>query len=81
MAKVAEAGCDHGEAAFVGGGASPDTAPGTNDFSCKPAPGTRPVVLVHGLGSSAEHGWRPAGWIDLIADAGRTVACVRLGEI
>ncbi|MFM8974110.1 MAG: alpha/beta fold hydrolase [Actinomycetota bacterium] len=32
-----------------------------------------PVVLVHGLGSSAEHGWRPAGWLDLIADAGRTV--------
>ena len=30
-------------------------------------------MLVHGLGSSAEHGWRPAGWIDLIADAGRTV--------
>jgi pimeloyl-ACP methyl ester carboxylesterase len=32
-----------------------------------------PVVLVHGLGSSFEHGWRAAGWIDLIGDAGRTV--------
>ena len=32
-----------------------------------------PVVLVHGLGSSAEHGWRSAGWLDLIADAGRPV--------
>jgi pimeloyl-ACP methyl ester carboxylesterase len=32
-----------------------------------------PVVFVHGLGSSFEHGWRPAGWIDLVADTGRTV--------
>ena len=23
-----------------------------------------PVVLVHGLGSSFEHGWRAAGWIE-----------------
>jgi pimeloyl-ACP methyl ester carboxylesterase len=34
---------------------------------------TEPVVLVHGLGSSFEHGWRTAGWIDLLADAGRKV--------
>ena len=34
--------------------------------------GDAPVVLVHGLGSSGEHGWRPAGWLDLLADAGRT---------
>jgi len=34
---------------------------------------SEPVVLVHGLGSSYEHGWRPAGWIDLLADAGRRV--------
>lgn len=34
---------------------------------------TPPVILVHGLGSSFEHGWRSAGWIDLLADAGRTV--------
>jgi pimeloyl-ACP methyl ester carboxylesterase len=32
-----------------------------------------PVILVHGLGSSFEHGWRAAGWIDLLQDAGRTV--------
>jgi pimeloyl-ACP methyl ester carboxylesterase len=32
-----------------------------------------PVVLVHGLGSSFEHGWREPGWIDLLADAQRTV--------
>jgi pimeloyl-ACP methyl ester carboxylesterase len=32
-----------------------------------------PVILVHGLGSSFEHGWRSAGWIDLLADADRTV--------
>jgi pimeloyl-ACP methyl ester carboxylesterase len=34
---------------------------------------SEPVILVHGLGSSFEHGWRSAGWIDLLADAGRTV--------
>ena len=28
---------------------------------------------MHGLGSSFEHGWRSAGWIDLLADAGRRV--------
>jgi pimeloyl-ACP methyl ester carboxylesterase len=32
-----------------------------------------PVLLVHGLASSFEHGWRNAGWIDLLADAGRAV--------
>ena len=32
---------------------------------------TEPVVLVHGLGSSSEHGWRASGWIDLLRDAGR----------
>ncbi|MGH8979383.1 MAG: alpha/beta fold hydrolase [Acidimicrobiia bacterium] len=32
-----------------------------------------PVVLVHGLGSSFEHGWRAAGWIDLLEDAARPV--------
>ncbi len=32
-----------------------------------------PVVLVHGLGSSFEHGWRNAGWVDLLHDAGREV--------
>jgi pimeloyl-ACP methyl ester carboxylesterase len=35
-----------------------------------------PVVLVHGLGSSFEHGWREPGWIDLLGDAGRTVVPV-----
>jgi pimeloyl-ACP methyl ester carboxylesterase len=35
--------------------------------------GDKPVVLVHGLGSSFEHGWRTPGWIDLLADAGRRV--------
>lgn len=32
-----------------------------------------PVILVHGLGSSFEHGWREPGWIDLVADSKRTV--------
>ena len=34
---------------------------------------SEPVVFVHGLGSSFEHGWRTAGWIDLVEDAGREV--------
>lgn len=32
-----------------------------------------PVLLLHGLGSSFNHGWRRHGWIDLIEEAGRTV--------
>ena len=38
----------------------------------------QPVVLVHGLGSSFEHGWRSAGWVDLLDDAGRKVIPVDL---
>jgi pimeloyl-ACP methyl ester carboxylesterase len=34
---------------------------------------SEPVMFVHGLGSSYEHGWRTAGWIDLVQDAGRDV--------
>ncbi|HET9729645.1 MAG TPA: alpha/beta fold hydrolase [Acidimicrobiia bacterium] len=34
---------------------------------------SEPVLLVHGLGSSYDHGWRPPGWIDLLEDAGRRV--------
>jgi pimeloyl-ACP methyl ester carboxylesterase len=37
-----------------------------------------PVVLVHGLGSSFEHGWRAAGWIDLLGDARREVVGIDL---
>ena len=37
-----------------------------------------PVVLVHGLGSSFEHGWRATGWVDLLDDAGRKVIPVDL---
>ena len=37
-----------------------------------------PIVLVHGLGSSFEHGWRESGWADLIADSGREVIPVDL---
>lgn len=32
----------------------------------------RPVVLVHGLGGSTATTWGQNGWLDLIADAGRT---------
>ena len=37
-----------------------------------------PVLLVHGLGSSFDHGWREAGWGDLLTDAGKTVLPVDL---
>jgi pimeloyl-ACP methyl ester carboxylesterase len=32
-----------------------------------------PILLVHGLGTSADRTWRDNGWIDLLADTGRTV--------
>ena len=32
-----------------------------------------PVLLVHGLAASAATTWREAGWLDLLADAGREV--------
>jgi pimeloyl-ACP methyl ester carboxylesterase len=37
-----------------------------------------PVVLLHGLGSSSDHGWRAPGWIDLLAEAGRDVLAIDL---
>jgi pimeloyl-ACP methyl ester carboxylesterase len=37
-----------------------------------------PVVLLHGLGSSSYHGWRATGWIDLLAESGRTVLTINL---
>jgi pimeloyl-ACP methyl ester carboxylesterase len=39
---------------------------------------SQPVVLVHGLGSSFEHGWRATGWVDLLGDARRHVIPVDL---
>jgi pimeloyl-ACP methyl ester carboxylesterase len=33
---------------------------------------TAPVLLVHGFASSFERNWREPGWVDLLADAGRT---------
>ena len=32
-----------------------------------------PVLLLHGLATSARRTWRDNGWIDLLTDAGRTV--------
>lgn len=34
---------------------------------------SEPVILVHGLASSFEHGWRETGWVDLLRDGGREV--------
>lgn len=36
------------------------------------------VVLVHGLASSSDHGWRPSGWIDLLQEAHREVIPIDL---
>src|SRR5882757_2765330 len=38
----------------------------------------QPVALVHGVGSSFEHGWRATGWVDLLGDAGRPVVPIDL---
>jgi pimeloyl-ACP methyl ester carboxylesterase len=38
----------------------------------------QPVVLVHGVGSSFEHGWRASGWVDLLGDADRPVVPIDL---
>jgi pimeloyl-ACP methyl ester carboxylesterase len=40
-----------------------------------PAP---PVLLIHGFGSSYEHGWRHPGWADLLQESGRRVIGVDL---
>ena len=39
---------------------------------------TRPVVLVHGFGSSFAHGWVETGWVDILGDSGREVIGVDL---
>ena len=39
---------------------------------------TAPVLLVHGFASSFERNWREPGWVDLLADAGRSVIEVDL---
>jgi pimeloyl-ACP methyl ester carboxylesterase len=37
-----------------------------------------PVLLIHGFGSSFEHGWRHPGWADLLKESGRRVIGVDL---
>ena len=37
-----------------------------------------PIVLLHGLATSARRTWVETGWVDLLADAGRTVIAVDL---
>jgi pimeloyl-ACP methyl ester carboxylesterase len=37
-----------------------------------------PVLLIHGFGSSFEHGWKQTGWPDLLSEAGREVIGVDL---
>jgi pimeloyl-ACP methyl ester carboxylesterase len=45
---------------------------------CDEVADTAPIVLLHGFASSSEHGWRPAGWIDLLRESGRDVITVDL---
>jgi len=35
-----------------------------------------PIVLLHGLATSAQRTWGETGWSDLLADAGRTVVAI-----
>lgn len=51
---------------------TPDPAPQSGTATLPP------VMLVHGLGSSFDHGWRQNAWPDLLADAGRRVVPVDL---
>ncbi|MDH3754276.1 MAG: alpha/beta fold hydrolase [Acidimicrobiia bacterium] len=37
-----------------------------------------PVVLVHGLATTAERTWHQTGWLDLFADAGRRTVAIDL---
>lgn len=37
-----------------------------------------PVLLLHGLATSADRTWRDNGWVDLLADTGREVLAVDL---
>jgi pimeloyl-ACP methyl ester carboxylesterase len=37
-----------------------------------------PVVLVHGFASTSAHGWGPAGWVEMLREAGREVITVDL---
>ena len=37
-----------------------------------------PVLLIHGLGSSFEHGWQATGWVDVLEGEGRDVVPVHL---
>lgn len=37
-----------------------------------------PVLLIHGFGSSYEHGWRHPGWVDLLQESGHRVIGVDL---
>jgi pimeloyl-ACP methyl ester carboxylesterase len=36
------------------------------------------LVLLHGFGSSFDHGWQQSGWVDILADFGVTVPAIDL---
>jgi pimeloyl-ACP methyl ester carboxylesterase len=37
-----------------------------------------PVLLAHGVGSSFQHNWADMGWVDILADLGRSVIAFEL---
>ncbi len=41
-------------------------------------PPTSPVVLLHGFGSTFDHGWVKSGWVDILADFDCTVPVIDL---
>lgn len=47
-------------------------------MSALPDPALPPVVMIHGFAGSTERTWAAAGWLDLLADVGRTVVGIDL---
>jgi pimeloyl-ACP methyl ester carboxylesterase len=55
-----------------------DRSPSPGPVAQSGATALPPVMLVHGLASSFDHGWKQNAWTELLADAGRRVLPVDL---